>query len=91
MWILLLDVRDISASSYINLVELGPSTSDDQIRNDAFRTMATDANFLERVSEDMLIRLLNALVWKKERGRWTLGHMVFITHKSIHLSYRKYT
>ncbi|KAG1447125.1 hypothetical protein G6F46_007034 [Rhizopus delemar] len=67
VWILLLDVRDISASSYINLVELGPSTSDDQIRNDAFRTMATDANFLERVSEDMLIRLLNALVWKKER------------------------
>ncbi|RCH82722.1 hypothetical protein CU097_001906 [Rhizopus azygosporus] len=67
VWKLLLGVRNISASSYIHLVELGPSALDDKIRNDTFRTMATDASFLEHVSEDMLIRLLNAFVWTGEK------------------------
>lgn len=33
-----------------------------KIKNDTFRTMTTDAEFLEQVSEDMLIRTLNAFV-----------------------------
>ncbi|KAG1472281.1 hypothetical protein G6F56_001632 [Rhizopus delemar] len=68
LWKLLLGVYKLSAASYIHLVELGPSALDDKIRNDTFRTMATDTSFLEHVSEDMLIRLLNAFVWTNEKG-----------------------
>ena len=41
---------------------------DSKIRNDTFRTMTTDANFIEHVSEDMLIRVLNAFVWISQQG-----------------------
>jgi hypothetical protein len=30
----------------------------------AFRTLATDKGFKERVREDMLVRLLDAFVWR---------------------------
>ncbi|KAI8147587.1 rab-GTPase-TBC domain-containing protein [Fennellomyces sp. T-0311] len=53
----------VSSSCYIRLVHRGPSAMDTKIRNDTFRTMTTDANFIEHVSEDMLIRVLNAFVW----------------------------
>jgi cell cycle arrest protein BUB2 len=66
LWKLLLRVNQISASTYINLVELGPSSQDEKIRHDTFRTMTTDTNFLEHVSEDMLIRLLNAFIWTSD-------------------------
>lgn len=42
---------------------MGPSSVDEKIRHDTFRTMSTDSDFVEHVSEDMLIRLLNAFVW----------------------------
>ncbi|KAI7904770.1 rab-GTPase-TBC domain-containing protein [Cokeromyces recurvatus] len=64
VWKLLLRITQISASKYIQLVERGPSSLDEKIRHDTFRTMTTDTNFLEHVSEDMLIRLLNAFVWE---------------------------
>ena len=63
MWKLFLRLTQMSATSYIYLVELGPSTLDEKIRQDTFRTMTTDATFLESVTEDRLIRLLNAFVW----------------------------
>jgi cell cycle arrest protein BUB2 len=69
VWKLFLNVTEISASSYIHLVELGPSSLDDKIRNDTFRTMTTDTKFIEHVSEDMLIRLLNAFVWTNDGKR----------------------
>lgn len=34
------------------------------VKNDTFRTLATDTQFKGRVKEDMLIRLLEAFVWK---------------------------
>ncbi|CAG8680972.1 2283_t:CDS:2, partial [Scutellospora calospora] len=46
------------------LPEEGKSCVYDKVRNDTFRTLATDKKFLERVNEDMLIRVLNAFVWK---------------------------
>ncbi|SAM06117.1 hypothetical protein [Absidia glauca] len=52
----------VSAHCYISLVRRGPSIMDGKIKNDTFRTMTTDAEFLEQVSEDMLIRTLNAFV-----------------------------
>lgn len=62
----------MSASNYIHLVELGPSSLDTKIRNDTFRTMTTDTDFIENVSEDMLIRLLNAFVWTNDGKGITL-------------------
>ncbi|ORY89942.1 rab-GTPase-TBC domain-domain-containing protein [Syncephalastrum racemosum] len=63
VWKVLLNLHHVSASCYISLVHRGPSALDDKIRSDTFRTMTTDASFLEHVSEDMLIRVLNAFVW----------------------------
>jgi len=34
-----------------------------------FRTLATDKGFKERVREDMLVRLLDAFVWRSH-GTW---------------------
>ncbi|KAI8979899.1 rab-GTPase-TBC domain-containing protein [Pilobolus umbonatus] len=63
LWKLFLRTTHVSAGDYIHLVELKSSSLDEKIRNDSFRTMTTDTTFLEQVSEDMLIRLLNAFVW----------------------------
>ncbi|KAK0521695.1 CDC16 protein [Tilletia horrida] len=63
-WKLLLEVRSVSAESYLTLVRHGRSAAYDKIRNDTFRTLATDQGFKRRVQEDKLIRLLNAFVWK---------------------------
>ncbi|KAI7869534.1 rab-GTPase-TBC domain-containing protein [Spinellus fusiger] len=68
VWKLLLHLVNVSSSCYISLVHRGPSLFDNKIRNDTFRTMTTDALFLERVSEDMLIRVLNAFVWISRQG-----------------------
>ena len=40
------------------------------VKNDTFRTLATDKEFKGRVDEDMLIRLLEAFIWKS-KGRST--------------------
>ena len=37
---------------------------DSLVKNDTFRTLATDTQFKGKVKEDMLIRLLEAFVWK---------------------------
>ncbi len=34
------------------------------VKNDTFRTLATDTQFKGKVKEDMLIRLLEAFIWK---------------------------
>lgn len=49
---------------YVSLVRRGASSSYSKIRNDTFRTLATDPLFRRRVSEASLIRLLNAFQWK---------------------------
>lgn len=39
------------------------------VKSDTFRTLATDTQFKGKVKEDMLVRLLDAFVWKnKDRG-----------------------
>ncbi|KAI9485048.1 TBC-domain-containing protein [Zychaea mexicana] len=69
VWKILLRLRNsVSASCYIKLVLRGASAMDTKIRNDTFRTMTTDANFIEHVSEDMLIRVLNAFVWISQQA-----------------------
>lgn len=49
---------------YLDLVRQGASPSYDKIRNDTFRTLATDPLFRRRVTENSLTRLLNAVSWK---------------------------
>ena len=64
VWKLLLDIRSVPVAPYLELVSKGKSAAHDKIRNDTFRTLATDQGFKERVKEEMLIRLLEAFVWK---------------------------
>ena len=51
-------------NEYVALVRRGASSSYSKIRNDTFRTLATDPLFRRRVSESSLIRVLNAFQWK---------------------------
>ncbi|GAC99297.1 hypothetical protein PHSY_006898 [Pseudozyma hubeiensis SY62] len=68
VWKLLLNISDLDIASYLSLVAKGKSPSHEKIRNDTFRTLATDQGFKERVKEEKLIRLLDAFVWKYHRG-----------------------
>ncbi|SJX60610.1 related to cell cycle arrest protein BUB2 [Sporisorium reilianum f. sp. reilianum] len=68
VWKLLLDIGSLDIASYLSLVAKGKSPSHDKIRNDTFRTLATDQGFKERVKEEKLIRLLDAFVWKFNRA-----------------------
>lgn len=64
LWKILLRINDISAATYLRYVARGPCEVREKIRNDTFRTLATDRGFKERVREDMLIRLLDAFIWR---------------------------
>ncbi|KAI9003888.1 rab-GTPase-TBC domain-containing protein [Hyaloraphidium curvatum] len=64
VWKALLGVQRISAAEYVTLLERKECDAHDKIRNDAFRTLATDKRFTERVGENVLLRVLNAFVWK---------------------------
>ncbi|KAI6046059.1 bub2 protein [Pisolithus marmoratus] len=64
IWKILLRVEDISAEAFLQYVSRGPCEVREKIRNDTFRTLATDRGFKERVREDMLVRLLDAFVWR---------------------------
>ncbi|KZS90187.1 TBC-domain-containing protein [Sistotremastrum niveocremeum HHB9708] len=64
IWKILLQVNDVNTESYLHWVSRGPCEVRDKIRNDTFRTLATDLAFKSRVREDMLVRLLDAFVWR---------------------------
>ncbi|KAG8956086.1 hypothetical protein FRC03_010966 [Tulasnella sp. 419] len=65
VWKLLLGITgSLSSDSYLKYVAKGPCSVREKIRNDTFRTLATDRGFKEKVSEDMLVRLLDAFVWR---------------------------
>lgn len=68
VWKLLLDIRSLDLPLYLSLVSKGKSPSHEKIRNDTFRTLATDQGFKERVKEEKLIRLLDAFVWKHNKS-----------------------
>ncbi|GAA6020076.1 hypothetical protein JCM11491_006385 [Sporobolomyces phaffii] len=55
----------LCADQYLDLVQRGPSRMFQKIRNDAFRTLATDKDFQDKVSEDTLVRVLEAFVWRQ--------------------------
>jgi cell cycle arrest protein BUB2 len=64
LWLILLDAPPIQTDIYIDLVHQGSSPAYSKIRNDTFRTLATDPLFRRRVSENSLTRVLNAVAWK---------------------------
>lgn len=59
-------VYKVSTQEYVSYIERGPSEVYDKIKNDTFRTLATDKKFLSKVNEAMLSRVLNAFVWKSK-------------------------
>ncbi|SLM40052.1 mitotic check point protein [Lasallia pustulata] len=63
IWLILLNAPPIASDAYLDLIHRGPSPAYSKIRNDTFRTLATDPLFKRRVSEASLIRLLNAVAW----------------------------
>ncbi|KAF9559884.1 bub2 protein [Agrocybe pediades] len=64
IWKILLRVNELPTDTYLYYVSRGPCEVREKIRNDTFRTLATDKGFKERVREDMLVRLLDAFVWR---------------------------
>jgi len=44
------------------------------VKNDTFRTLATDKEFKGKVDEEMLIRLLEAFIWKS-KGTMVRAHV----------------
>ncbi|KAG0015084.1 hypothetical protein BGZ81_011850, partial [Podila clonocystis] len=65
-WKLLLEVNHVSAQEYVSLVKRGKPDEYGKIRNDTFRTLATDKKFLDVVDEDSLIRVLCAFAWSTQ-------------------------
>lgn len=62
---------EVSAKSeHLSLLFLANATdtSPVTVKNDTFRTLATDLNFKGKVREDMLIRLLEAFAWKNSQN-----------------------
>jgi cell cycle arrest protein BUB2 len=64
VWLVLLGVTPLNTDKYLDLVRQGASPSYAKIRNDTFRTLATDPMFRRRVTENSLTRVLNAVAWK---------------------------
>ncbi|VDB85196.1 unnamed protein product [Peniophora sp. CBMAI 1063] len=64
VWKILLRVTELPTDTFLDYVARGPCEVREKIRNDTFRTLATDRGFKERVREDMLVRLLDAFVWR---------------------------
>ncbi|PLB45159.1 mitotic check point protein [Aspergillus steynii IBT 23096] len=74
LWLALLEISPVPTDEYLSLIHRGRSPAYTKIRNDTFRTLATDPLFKRRVTEASLIRLLNAVAWKlhdvKNRHRY---------------------
>lgn len=69
LWLVLLDIPPVPTDEYLALVHRGRSPTYTKIRNDTFRTLATDPLFKRRVTEASLIRLLNAVAWKLQDAK----------------------
>lgn len=87
LWLALFNVAAFPTDEYLRLVLRGRSPAYAKIKNDTFRTLASDKMFKRRVTEASLSRLLNAVVWKthdaiegvSSRSASAAGHSKFIT------------
>ncbi|KAL9125318.1 MAG: hypothetical protein Q9217_005464 [Psora testacea] len=64
VWLILLNAPATPTDSYLELTRRGPSPAHAKICNDTFRTFKTNPLFKRRVTDNSLIRLLNAVAWK---------------------------
>mmetsp|Transcript_4032 Transcript_4032/g.5901 ORF Transcript_4032/g.5901 Transcript_4032/m.5901 type:complete len:325 (+) Transcript_4032:37-1011(+) len=72
VWKALLGVRCLDSVKYIQLTEKGEHPKFGQkIRNDAFRTFKNCQSFSDRVSEEKIVRVLNAFVHSFENEEFT--------------------
>lgn len=55
----------LQSSTYYSLISREPSPMFAKIRNDSFRTLATDQQFRSQVGEERLVRCLEAFVWRQ--------------------------
>ncbi|ODV87411.1 hypothetical protein CANARDRAFT_26812 [[Candida] arabinofermentans NRRL YB-2248] len=60
VWSILLRAEPIETDYYVSLVQHGESNSFTKIHNDAFRTFKKDQTFSDKVSNGLLIRILNS-------------------------------
>lgn len=60
IWKVLLHVKTVDAGAYISLLRKLKSDKYERIRDDSFRTFASDKHFLEAVPEVTIVRLLNS-------------------------------
>jgi cell cycle arrest protein BUB2 len=64
LWLVLLDIAPMPTNDYLKLVHRGRSPAHDKIKNDTFRTLATDALFKRRVTDASITRVLNSVAWQ---------------------------
>ena len=69
LWLALLDIPPFSTDDYLALVHRGRSPAYEKIKNDVFRTLATDPLFKRRVTDASLTRVLNATAWRIYDGQ----------------------
>ncbi|OLY85685.1 putative mitotic check point protein BUB2 [Smittium mucronatum] len=62
IWKFLLRIKTIKPDEYLIALKNCPSKSFSKIKDDVFRTLATDSKFKKAVPDKVLIRILNAIV-----------------------------
>ncbi|OMJ27974.1 putative mitotic check point protein BUB2 [Smittium culicis] len=62
IWKVLLRIKSIDSDEYLKSLKACPSKSFSKIKDDVFRTLATDPKFKKAVPDKVLIRILNAIV-----------------------------
>jgi cell cycle arrest protein BUB2 len=60
VWKILLGIKELNATRYQQLIELGPSAQHYHVCQDSFRTFGTDDGFKARVNERATQRVMNA-------------------------------
>ncbi|RKF54412.1 Cell division control protein 16 [Erysiphe neolycopersici] len=81
IWMILINAPVLETDVYLSLIHRGASPAYSKIRNDTFRTLATDPLFRRRVSEASLIRLLNAVAWTLYDAREELNKQPSQEHR----------
>ena len=64
LWLVLLNIPALPTDDYLGLVHRGRSPAYDKIKNDTFRTLATDTLFKRRVTDASITRVLNSVAWR---------------------------
>ena len=80
----------LPTDEYLRLTKRGPSPAHAKICNDTFRTFKTNPLFKRRVTDNSLVRLLNAVAWKlhdaKQQQEENTTEHTEISNSSLDLS-----